>query len=157
MGWEPGRNRIGELLDAGELDLVVADRDVADRLVADARRHLESAGAAAKIGDLAGAYQLAYDAFRKSAASLLAIQGLRATSRGGHIAVQEAVVAQFGASVSVFRSFGRVRRARNSFEYPDTDTGGPTDDDVDDVVTVATKANDAAATILERNLLTPWK
>jgi uncharacterized protein (UPF0332 family) len=157
MTWQPGRERISALLDSGELDQVAADRGIADRLVADASRHLESAAAAQEIGDLAGAYQLAYDAFRKSAAALLAVQGIRATSRGGHIAVQEAVVAQFGASVRVFRSFGRVRRARNSFEYPDTDTGGPTLDDVDDVIGVAAKAHEAAATILDQNVLTPWK
>ncbi|MGH3462460.1 MAG: hypothetical protein ACRDP9_13390 [Kribbellaceae bacterium] len=67
------------------------------------------------------------------------------------------LVAQFGASVRVFRSFSRVRRARNSFEYPDTETGGPTTDDVDDVLSVATQAHRAALTILDRNLLTPWK
>ena len=61
----------------------------------------------------------AYDALRKSAASLLEAQGLRATSRGGHLAVQEVVTAQFGATAGVFRSFGRIRRARNSFEYPE--------------------------------------
>jgi len=157
VAWQPGRERVSELLDTGELDLVVADRGVADRLLADASRHLASAAAAAQIGDLSGAYQLAYDALRKSAAGLLAIQGLRATSRGGHIAIQDAVVAQFGASVRVFRSFSRVRRARNSFEYPDTETGGPTTDDVDDVLSVATQAHRAALTILDRNLLTPWK
>lgn len=43
--------------------------------------------------DLSGFYQLAYDAFRTSAASLLAVQGPRATSRGGHIAIQDAVTA----------------------------------------------------------------
>ena len=32
--------------------------------------------------------------------------------------MQEVVTAQFGATVRVFRSFGRIRRARNSFEYP---------------------------------------
>ena len=45
------------------------------------------------------AYQLAYDALRKSAASLLEAQGLRATSRGGHVAVQDGVIAQFGSSI----------------------------------------------------------
>jgi hypothetical protein len=49
--------------------------------------------AAESTGDLPGAYQLAYDALRKSAASLLEVQGLRATSRGGHIAIQDAVIA----------------------------------------------------------------
>ena len=106
--------------------------------------------------DLSGAYQLAYDALRKSAASLLAAQGLRATSRGGHIAIQEAARAQFGSTLKAFRSFGRIRRARNNFEYPSTITPGPSPDDVRDAITTATQARDAAITILEQNLLTPW-
>jgi hypothetical protein len=156
MSWQPGRDRIAELLNSGELEKVSPDPRVATRLIDDARRHLESAAAASTIGDLAGAYQLAYDAFRKSAASLLAVQGLRATSRGGHIAVQEATVAQFGASVRVFRSFSRIRRARNSFEYPDVDTGGPDIDDVKDAMTVADEAREAALKILGHDLLSPW-
>jgi hypothetical protein len=103
---------------AGELERVTADVAIARRLLEDAGRHLATAAAAARTADLSGAYQLAYDAFRKSAASLLAVQGLRATSRGGHVAVQEAVIAQFGSTVRVFRAFGRIRRARNSFECP---------------------------------------
>ena len=55
MTWTPGQDRIQVLLAAGEPGL---DAD-----------------------DFAGAYQLAYDALRKSAASLLAVRGLRATTR----------------------------------------------------------------------------
>jgi hypothetical protein len=87
---------------------------------------------------------------------LLEAQGLRATSRGGHLAVQEAVTAQFGAAVRAFRSFGRIRRARNNFEYPSSNTPGPISDDVDDAVTVATQAHQAATTILDQEMLTPW-
>jgi len=108
------------------------------------------------MDDLAGAYQLAYDALRKSAAALLAVQGLRATSRGGHIAIQETVAAQFGSSVQAFKSYGRIRRARNNLEYPDSNSQGPTVDDVQDALTVATKARDAAVTILDQNLLGAW-
>jgi hypothetical protein len=154
--WEPGRQKIRELLDSGELGQVPADDAVARRLLADASRHLQSATAVAEAGDMAGAYQLAYDAFRKSAVSLLAVQGLRATSRGGHIAVQDAVTAQFGPSVKVFRSLGRVRRARSNFEYPDTDTAGPSAADVTDAIDVATKGRDAASTIIDHDILTPW-
>jgi len=154
--WQPGRDRIQQLINNGELDQVTPDTEVARRLLTDAGRHLTTASTAASAGDLAGAYQLAYDAFRKSAASLLAVQGLRATSRGGHLAVQEAAIAQFGSTVRVFRSFGRIRRARNTFEYPSTDTPGPSADDIADAVTTATQARDAAATILDQNVLTPW-
>jgi hypothetical protein len=99
--WQPGRDKIAALLQAAELEQVTADRIIAQRLLDDAGRHLVTAAAASLSGDLSGAYQLACDAFRKSAASLLAVQGLRATSRGGHIAIQEAVLAQFGATVRV--------------------------------------------------------
>jgi hypothetical protein len=105
---------------------------------------------------LSGAYQLAYDALRKSAASLLEAQGLRATSRGGHLAVQDVVTAQFGTTVGVFRSFGRIRRARNSFEYPSSNSPGPVGDDIDDAIAVASRAREAATTILDQNVLSHW-
>jgi hypothetical protein len=154
--WQPGRGRIDELLNAGELEQVTADRRIARLLLDDAGRHLATAATALSSGDLSGAFQLAYDALRKSAAGLLSEQGLRATSRGGHIAVQEAVLARFGSTVRAFRSFGRIRRARNSFEYPSTVTPGPSAEDVTDAIAAATQVHQAAMTILEQNLLTAW-
>ncbi len=156
MTWEPGRERIAELLAATELEQLTPSEETARRLLEDAGRHLATAAAALETGDLAGAYQLAYDALRKSAASLLAVQGLRATSRGGHLAVQEAVLAQFGSMVRALRAFGRIRRARNSFEYPSLTTPGPAAEDVTDAITIATQARDAATTILDQRVLTPW-
>jgi hypothetical protein len=154
--WQPGRDKIAGLLGAAELQPVTADLRVGQLLLDDARRHLATAATALSSSDLSGAYQLAYDALRKSAASLLAAQGLRATSRGGHIAIQEAAQAQFGSTIKAFRSFGRIRRARNSFEYPSTHAPGPSPDDVRDAIAAATQAHDAALKILEQNLLTPW-
>ena len=75
---------------------------------------------------------------------------------GGHVAVQESVLAQFGSTVRAFRSFGRIRRARNSFEYPSTVAPGPSAEDVTDAITAATQAHQAATTILEKGLLTAW-
>jgi hypothetical protein len=156
MSWETGSGRIQELVSAGELGQVPPDAGLARRMLSDARRHLATAVAAESTGDLPGAYQLAYDALRKSAASLLEAQGLRATSRGGHIAVQDAVIAQFGSSIRALRSFSRLRRARNSFEYPSMETPGPSGDDVKDAVRVAREVNDAAGKILESGILSPW-
>jgi len=156
MTWQPGRDKIAALLADSELEQVTVDDHVIRRLLDDAGRHLVTASSAASSGDLSGAYQLAYDAFRKSAACLLAVQGLRATSRGGHIAIQDAIAAQFGASVPAFRSFARIRRARNSFEYPSAETPGPSAEDVDDAISVATRAREAAQTILDQAMLTPW-
>jgi hypothetical protein len=156
MSWEPGRERVRELIGAGRVDQVTPDLAIARRMLEDAGRHLTTASAAKATGDLSGAYQLAYDALRKSAASLLEAQGLRATSRGGHLAVQEVVNAQFGATVRVFRSYGRIRRARNSFEYPSDDGPGPSGDDIDDAIGVARQTHEAATAILDQGALTRW-
>lgn len=156
MTWERGRDRVRELIDAGEVDRITPDLAIARRMLEDAGRHLATASAARHGGDLPGAYQLAYDALRRSAASLLEAQGLRATSRGGHVAVQEVVIAQFGRTVRALRSFGRIRRARKSFEYPSSNSPGPATDDLDDAVTVATEVLDSARVILGQEVLTPW-
>lgn len=145
----PERDRIADLLASGELEAVASDVELAARLLADGARHIDTARAAADLGDLTGAYQLAYDAPRKSAAALLAVQGLRATSRGGHIAIQDAVQAQFGGSGSPFRAFGRIRRSRNSFEYPDSDRAGPDRADVDDAVKVSPDGLSAARVLID--------
>jgi hypothetical protein len=156
MSWETGSERVQELISAGELGQVPPDTRLARRMLADAGRHLATAAAAQSTADLPGAYQLAYDALRKSAASLLEAQGLRATNRGGHIAVQDAVIAQFGSSIRALRSFSRLRRARNSFEYPSTETPGPSEDDVKDAIRVAAEVNDAVGKVLESGILSPW-
>ena len=156
MSWETGNERIRDLIAGGELGQVSPDIELARRMLADAGRHLATAAAAESTGDLPGAYQLAYDALRKSAASLLEAQGLRATSRGGHIAVQDAVIAQFGSSIRALRSFSRLRRARNSFEYPSAETPGPSGDDVNDAIRIAREVHDAAGKILESDIISPW-
>ena len=75
MTWAPGKERIRELIAAGELEQVESSAEIANRLVRDAEQHVASARAIASASDLTGAYQLAYDALRKSAAALLATQG----------------------------------------------------------------------------------
>lgn len=59
---------------------------------------------------------MAYDAARQAATALLAHQGLRPSTKGGHYAVEMAVRAQFGPG---FRQFGALRRRRNELEYPE--------------------------------------
>ena len=68
--------------------------------------------------DPEAAFSLAYDAARKAATALLAHQGLRPTTAGGHIAIVEAITAQF-PGVAGLKSLDRLRRRRNQAEYPD--------------------------------------
>lgn len=65
--------------------------------------------------DAASAYVLGYDATRQACVGLLAQQGLRPTTKGGHYAVEQAVVARFRDAFSLF---GTLRRGRNRIEYP---------------------------------------
>lgn len=155
MTWEVGRDRIAALIERGALEVVAPDEGVALRLLDDARRHLGTAVTAKADGDLSGAYQLAYDALRKSASALLAVQGLRSTSRGGHVAVQDAVLAQFG-DIASLRAFNRMQRARNRFEYPDSTTIGPTTDDVDDAIASAGTSHVAAVDLVKGRRLSAW-
>lgn len=153
MPWERGRAAIERLLEESELELVAPSSDLATRLMDDAAAHLESANAI-KAVDPTGAYQLAYDAARKACSALLALQGLRATTRGGHVAVQEAMREQFGA---VFASYARMRRRRRDSEYPNLDTPSVTAADVQEGITQAADMVDAAAKLIESDQVSPFR
>jgi uncharacterized protein (UPF0332 family) len=145
--WNKGSEVIERLLEARHLEEVPADSDTVDRLIATARRHIESATSSAD-SDPEGALSLAYDAARKAATAVLAHQGLRPTSAGGHIAVVDAVNAQF-PGVEGLKSLDRLRRRRNQAEYPDPRDYDPvTSDEVDDAVAAASACVDAAEKLL---------
>ncbi|MGO9079190.1 MAG: hypothetical protein ACLQDY_09130 [Streptosporangiaceae bacterium] len=65
-------------------------------LLAQARRTVATARSLVQA-DAYSAYVLAYDAARFVCIALLAQQGMRGTTNGGHYAVERAVRAQFGA------------------------------------------------------------
>lgn len=114
MRWEQGRPTVERLLAERHLDQVPASREHADAL-------LEKARSARMLVDSepAAGYALAYDAARMALTAVLENQGLRPTSRGGHLAVLDAVTAQLdpplGADV---RAVNRLRLRRNRLEYP---------------------------------------
>ncbi len=145
------------LIDDGELERVTPSPEVATRLLGDADAHVRLA----TIGtddDPSGAFQLAYDAARKAAAALLAVQGLRATSRGGHVALIDAVRAQFNdhGGIAVFGRLHRLRRRRNTTEYPSEDSPGVNAADADAALTVAREVIDAARRLLDSDRLGPF-
>ena len=115
--WHKGEDHVTELLAKRHLQRVTADRDTVTSLLDSARRHVESARRTVD-SDPEAAYTLAYDAARKSATALLAHQGLRPTTAGGHLAVVDAMRSQF-PGVPGLVSLDRLRRRRNQAEYPD--------------------------------------
>lgn len=116
--WPTGRTEVLAMVERGELEHVVANLDDVEFLLATAGRHLESALALADP-DPEAAYAVLYDAARKSLVAVLLAQGLRPTSRGGHVAVQMAIGHQFTSPPpsAAFRPYGRLRRRRNESEY----------------------------------------
>ena len=152
MTWVRGRDEVQRLIDDGEVEIVEASADVADRLLREAHVRLASLGL---DGDPAGALQLSYDAARKASAALLAVQGLRATTRGGHIAVIDAVRAQFNdrGGLPVFGQINRLRRRRNDTEYPSPTTPGVTTDEATQALGIAREVIDGAKKLLEAGRL----
>lgn len=150
MRWQQGREALEGMIARGELERVPASRDHADLLLSQARHHLASAGAIAE-SDPAGGYQLLYDAARKALAAVLENQGVRATSRGGHIAVREAVSAQLDPPLGgVLRPFDRLRRRRNQVEYPSSTAPAVDADEVGRDVPKVEQIIDVAARVLDQ-------
>lgn len=157
MSWERGRAEIERLLDDGELEHVTPSEEIAGRLLANAKAHIGLAGKGVE-DDPAGALQLSYDAARKASAALLAVQGLRSTTRGGHIAVIDAVRVQFNdrGGMEVFGRLNRLRRRRNSTEYPDPDSPTVNADDARQALATARETVDAAKRLIESGRLDPF-
>ena len=154
--WGKGADQIQAMLERRELQRVAGGADAALGLLDSADRHIETSRRALP-NDAEGAYVLAYDASRKAATALLAQQGLRPTTRGGHIAAVEAIQAQF-PGVPGLRSLDRLRRRRNQAEYPDPATYDPIDaDEADDAIHTARTAVDTARTILDQTDLGPFR
>jgi hypothetical protein len=111
-----GSKSVTYLIHKGDLELVEANLDGALRLLDQSGAHLRSASQIID-GDPGGSFQLSYDAARKSMTAILLIQGLRHTSQGGHLAVEQAITAQFPEIVD-FGAIRWMRLLRNQTEYP---------------------------------------
>jgi len=146
--WNQGSAVIDRLLDQRQLQRVPADSPTVEALIASSRRHIATASGSTTT-DPEAAYSLAYDAARKAATALLTHQGLRPTSSGGHIAVIEALDAQFPA-VPGLKSLDRLRRRRNQSEYPDPAGYDPvTTEEAEEAIAVANECIDSATKLLD--------
>ena len=118
MRWNQGRATVDRLIADGELQRVPPSREHADQLLAQAHKDLVSAELL-RDSNPKRAYESLYDAARIALTAVLENQGLRPTSRGGHIAPYAAVSAQLDPPMgTVLRPFDRMRRTRNRSEYP---------------------------------------
>ena len=112
--WARGEAEVEQLLGRREVETVTGAAADGAPLLAHARKTAATA-AGLVAADAYSAFVLAYDAARFACTALLAQQGLRVTTSGGHYAVECAVRAQFGDG---FRPFADLPRRRNELEYP---------------------------------------
>ena len=142
--WKVGEAEIERLIAERQLQQVVAAQANGEHLLERAARTLATADDIAE-DDPDSAYVLAYDAARYAGTALLAQQGLRPTTAGGHYAVEVALRAQFGHG---FRPFGAMRRRRNELEYPSGPGETTSQAEAHDAVADATKLHAAARQLL---------
>ncbi len=146
-----GRDAIEALLAARRLERVAVDRDLAALHLEHARRHIDAASILMPV-DVAGSFQLAYDAARKSLAAVLAAQGLRATARGGHRVIEEAARAQLDPPLGVLvDAFGWMRNLRNASEYLTFDRPAAAETDAQQAIRFASELM-AEATLMVRSV-----
>lgn len=112
--WARGEVVVERLLRDGMVQRVLGAEAQGQPWLDRAGRTLTAAASLAEA-EPASACTLTYDAARFACMALLAHQGLRPTTRGGHVAVEEAVRAQFG---DTFKPFRDLRIRRNELEYP---------------------------------------
>jgi hypothetical protein len=142
--WQRGEAEIERMLAGGELQVLTVAAADGEQWLSKARRTLTTATGAVDT-DPDSAFTLAYDAARFACTALLAQQGLRPTTRGGHYVVEIAVRSQFGAS---FDRYGGLRRQRNDIEYPLIATARLMPNDARSAIAVATELIDAAEQLL---------
>jgi hypothetical protein len=112
--WKRGEATVAKLLTDRHLQRISGE-------MSDGQAWLDKAGRTLSSADLVvdsdpeSALVLAYDAGRQIGTGLLAQQGLRPTTAGGHVAVTRAVIDQFNGR---FTGLDTLRRRRNELQYP---------------------------------------
>ena len=152
--WLKGEQTVRYLMDRGRLESLEASdlTALADAQIRRATLRLNATSVSAlEKGDVDGAYAAAYDAYRMAAEALLARQGLRATGGdGSHMAVEDAISAQFAAEIPAFAKpiFERLRRTRHTAQYFDPSAAPITGPDAEWAIEKATAALEGVKVLL---------
>jgi HEPN domain-containing protein len=144
MRWTTGEAEIERLLDQGSIERVQGAQADGESWLERARRSLDAARMLVQAAP-DSSITVTYDAARQACVALLAQQGLRPTTSGGHYAIEEAIRAQFGASL---RAFGGLRRRRNELEYPLYPTEKASAEEAAEAIKTADHIIDAVAGLL---------
>jgi hypothetical protein len=144
MRWSAGEAAVQRLLEQRHLERVHGAQADGASWLDRARRGLDAARIVAEAAPDSSVV-LAYDAARQACVALLAQQGLRPTTAGGHYVIEEVIRAQFGTRL---RAFGGLRRRRNELEYPLYPSEEASTDEATEAIKTAAEIADAVAQIL---------
>lgn len=144
MRWTAGEATVERLIAAGHIERVQGAQADGASWLDRARRGLQAAQVLAETAP-DSCVVLAYDAARQACVALLAQQGLRPTTSGGHYAIEEVTRAQFGPAL---RAFGGLRRRRNELEYPLYPTEQASQEEAAETLETAAEIIDAAAKLV---------
>jgi hypothetical protein len=143
--WARGEAEIERMLGSGELQTIKGAGADGGPWLTKAAATVQTADSVS-ASDPHSAYTLAYDAARFACVGLLAQQGLRPTTAGGHYAVQVAVLHQFGSS---FDPYAVMRRRRNELEYPEFPDETVEPEEAAEAISSAKAIIDAARKLLD--------
>lgn len=93
MNAAAARATLATLIGEGSLERVPVDEAVVGNLLRQAGNHLRTAAVGAEADDPEGAFQLAYDACRKTCLALVMATGLRPKGQSAHVITFEAAAA----------------------------------------------------------------
>jgi hypothetical protein len=113
------RATLASLLAGGSLERVPVDDDVVGNLLRQAGNHLRTARVGVEADDPEGAFQLAYDACRKTCLALVMATGLRPKGQAAHVITFEAagaIAVDVGARQVVIEA-ADLRFVRHGAEY----------------------------------------
>ncbi len=144
MRWRAGEATVERLLEQGHVERVQGTQADGGSWLERARRTLDAARIIVEAAPRSSVI-LSYDAARQACIALLAQQGLRSTTAGGHYAIEEVIRAQFGTSLG---AFGGLRRRRNELEYPLYPTEEASVGEAVEALSTAGEIIDAVATLL---------
>lgn len=129
------RVTIASLLTEGSIERVPVDQEVVSNLLRQAGNHLRTAATGASADDPEGAFQLAYDACRKSSLALVMATGLRPKGQAAHLITFEAaavIASNFGAR-QIITDAAQLRYVRHGAEYRAETVSAA---DVDDAIAI---------------------
>lgn len=150
--WNQGSTELEDLLEAKDIERRPGADAGTHALIARAHQQIESARSLLQ-SDPVTAYVIVYDAARHAGAALLAEQNLRATTTGGHVAIERALAAQFGGTFTRFRN---LRRRRHELDYPASDEDFADEKETALAIDAAAVIVQDAQTVIDKGILTQF-